>query len=240
MMKRGHFKDREQAGEQLAQRLETYARQHDAYMEQPEAIVLALPRGGVPVGYAVANALDLPLDVLIVRKLGVPGHEELAMGAITSSGLRVLRTDTFEMFDIPEAAIEQVVQVETSEMQRREKKYRGDRPAPDLQGRVVILIDDGLATGSTMLVAARAVRRQEPARIIVAVPVASEQACKEIGSEVDEIVCLITPSPFYAVGMWYEEFDQTSDEEVIHLLERAYQRPRPSQPAAENARPGRT
>jgi predicted phosphoribosyltransferase len=186
-------------------------------------LVLALPRGGVPVAYEVARALDAPLDVFLVRKLGVPGHEELAMGAIASGGVRVLNEDVVHHLRIPDEAIEKVARREQQELERREREYRGDRPPPEVSGRTVILIDDGLATGSTMRAAVMALRQQRPARIIVAVPAAAESTCDEFRAEVDEVFCAITPEPFYAVGLWYEDFSQTTDEEVRDLLERAAQ-----------------
>jgi putative phosphoribosyl transferase len=210
------FKDRMHAGQLLAKRLEAYAR-------RPDAIVLALPRGGVPVGYAVAKALELPLDVMLVRKLGVPGHEELAMGAVASGGQLVLAPDVVQMLGIPDEIIEAAARRELAEIERREKLYRSGRPPLQLQDRVVILVDDGLATGSTMLAAVQAVRTQNPARVVVAVPVGAPDTCRKLSSEADEVICLRTPEPFYAVGLWYENFTQTTDEEVIRLLNEAWQ-----------------
>ena len=208
------FHDRHDAGRQLAGRLTHYAC-------RPDVIVLALPRGGVPVGYEVARALGAPLDVFVVRKLGVPGHEELAMGAIASGGVRVLNHDVVHGMGIPEQAIEAVAAAEERELARREQLYRDGRPAPDVRGRIVILVDDGLATGSTMRAAVAALRELGPKRIVVAVPTASPVACAEFAEMVEEAVCAITPEPFYAVGMWYEDFSQTTDEEVRELLARA-------------------
>jgi putative phosphoribosyl transferase len=205
------FKDRAQAGELLAQRLSSYAGRNDV-------IVLGLPRGGVPVASVLAKKLQLPLDIILVRKLGMPGQEEFALGAIASGGTRYLQEDVVRAYAIPEASIDQVVTREMAELERREKAYRSARPALPLQGRVLILVDDGLATGSTMKAALLAVRKQQPARVIVAVPVAPPQSVAKLGEDADEIICLRTPEPFFAVGSWYENFGQTSDEEVIRLL----------------------
>lgn len=194
-----------------------------AFANRPDVIVLALPRGGVPVAFEVAKALDAPLDVFLVRKLGVPGHEELAMGAIASGGVRVLNENIVAYLDIPDSIIETIAANELSELERRERAYRGDRPPPDVQNRDVILIDDGLATGSTMRAAAAALRKQGPKRIIVAVPVSARQTCDEFRSEVDEVVCAVTPEPFRGVGLWYEDFSQTTDEEVSELLKQSWQ-----------------
>lgn len=193
------------------------------YANRPDVLVLALPRGGVPVAYEVAKQLGAPLDIFLVRKLGVPGHEELAMGAIASGDVRVINEDIVSYLRIPEEVIDSIAEREQQELERREQSYRVDRPPPDLNGRVVILIDDGLATGSTMRAAAAALRKQDPARIVVAVPVSSPETCNEFRSEVDEIVCAVTPEPFRGVGMWYHDFSQTTDEEVRELLERARQ-----------------
>jgi putative phosphoribosyl transferase len=183
-----------------------------------DVIVLALPRGGVPVGAAVAEVLRAPLDVFLVRKLGVPGHEELAMGAIASGGVQVVNRELTRNLGIPDAAIDAVAARERRELARREREYRGDRPAPDVRRRTVILTDDGLATGSTMRAAVAALRQEGAARIVVAVPVASPRACAELGDEADEIVCAETPEEFEAVGQWYEDFKQTTDDEVRELL----------------------
>src|SRR5213075_2257836 len=208
------YRDRIDAGKQLAARLADYA-------DRDEVLVLALPRGGVPVAYEVAKALRAPLDIFLVRKLGVPGHEELAMGAIATGGVRVLNDDVVDYLRIPGAVIDAVAADELRELERRERAYRGDRPEPDVRGKTVILVDDGLATGSTMRAAAAALRQQDPAKIVVAVPVAAEATCEEFREEVDEVICAITPEPFYAVGIWYEDFSQTTDEEVRDLLARA-------------------
>lgn len=208
------YGDRHDGGRHLAKRLAKYAN-HD------DVLVLALPRGGVPVAYEVAEALHAPLEIFLVRKLGVPGHEELAMGAIASGGVRVLNEDVVDYLQIPEEVIDEVAEQESRELQRREQSYRGDRPAPDVHGRTVILVDDGLATGSTMKAAAAALRKQNPARIVVAVPVAAEATCAAFRAEVDEIVCGATPEPFRAVGLWYRDFSQTTDDEVRDLLARS-------------------
>jgi putative phosphoribosyl transferase len=183
--------------------------------------VLALPRGGVPVAYEVARALGAPLDVFLVRKLGVPGHEELAIGAIASGGVRVLNQELARALRIPDQMIEAIAAKEQQELERRERLYRGDRPPPDVRGRTVILVDDGLATGATMYAAVEALRQQQQARIIVAVPIAAPETCAELSEEVDEVICAVTPQPFHAVGLWYEDFSQTSDDEVRDLLARA-------------------
>jgi predicted phosphoribosyltransferase len=216
MMDRVRFRDRTEAGQVLASMLKHYA-------GRPDVLVFGLPRGGVPVAYEVARALHAPLDVFLVRKLGVPGQEELAMGAIATGGVRVLNYDVVNALHIPQHVIESVAAREQRELERRERVYRGDRPPPDLRDRTVILIDDGLATGSTMRAAAAAVRRQQPARIVVAVPVASAITCEDFRREVDELVCVATPEPFYGVGLWYEDFSQLTDEEVRDLLARAEQ-----------------
>lgn len=208
------FADRHDAGKYLAPLLRHYQGRHDV-------IVLALPRGGVPVGAAIADSLGVPLDVFLVRKLGTPGHEELAMGAIATGGVRIINTDVTRAFGIPSAIVDAVAEREGSELARREREYRGNRAAPDLGGRTVILTDDGLATGSTMRAAVAAVRREGAARIVVAVPVASARACAELGDEVDEIVCAEKPADFAAVGEWYQDFSQTTDAEVRELLRRA-------------------
>ena len=208
------FRDRRDAGRVLAERLRHYA-------GRPDVLVLALPRGGVPVGYEVAQALGAPLDVFLVRKLGAPRHEELAMGAIASGNVRVLNPDVIAMLHIPERVIDDIAAHEEVELQRREREYRGDRPPLDARGRIVILVDDGLATGATMRAAAASLRRHGVARLVVAVPVAAEETCQALRPEVDEIICAVTPQPFYAVGAWYEDFSQTDDAEVRALLHRA-------------------
>ena len=210
------FRDRTDAGRRLAARMTEYAGRSDV-------LVLALPRGGVPVAFEVARALRAPLDVFLVRKLGVPGQEELAMGAIASGGVRVVNEDVVRHLGIPPEVIDAVAAREQGELERRERAYRDERPAPDVRGRTVILVDDGLATGSTMRAAALALRQQGPARVVVAVPVASREACEEFRGEVDDIVCAATPEPFMGVGRWYEDFSQTTDEEVRELLAHAQQ-----------------
>jgi predicted phosphoribosyltransferase len=208
------FRNRVEAGRQLAKRLSKYAHRADV-------LVLALPRGGVPVGYEVAQALHAPLDVFVVRKLGVPGHEELAMGAIASGGVRVLNGSVIESLGIPDEAIEAVATREQRELERRERAYRDDRPAPDVQGRTVILVDDGIATGSTMKAAIEALRQLEARRIVVAVPTAALSTVREMQGDVDELVAVMTPADFYGVGQWYEDFSQTTDDDVRKLLESA-------------------
>ena len=208
------FRDRYDAGQQLAAKLKSEVGSRDA-------LVLALPRGGVPIGYEITEALGVPLDVFLVRKLGVPGHEELAMGAIAMGGLRVLNDDLARELAIPAATVDAVEARERQEMARRERLYRGNRPTPNLRGKTVILVDDGLATGSTMVAAARAVRQLRPARVVAAVPVASADVCAAMRQLVDEMICLETPESFAAVGLWYEDFSPTSDEEVQELLRRA-------------------
>jgi predicted phosphoribosyltransferase len=208
------FANRREAGRMLASLLMKYANRDDV-------LVLALPRGGVPVGFEVARALKAPLDVFIVRKLGVPGHDELAMGAIATGGVRVLNDDVVIPFELEPEVIDAVAAREEKELVRRERLYRGARPAPDVQGRTVILVDDGLATGSTMRAAVAALRKQGPARIVVAVPVAAPETCEEFKTEVDEAVCAATPLMFNGVGRWYEDFSQTTDEEVHELLAQA-------------------
>jgi putative phosphoribosyl transferase len=208
------FRDRAEAGRLLADRLEEYAGRDDV-------IVLALPRGGVPVGAELARRLGAPLDLFLVRKLGVPGREELAMGAIASGGVRVLNDDVVAELGITEEDIARTALAEGRELERREQRYRNGRPVADLRGRTVILVDDGLATGATMRAAALAVRGQGPERVVVAVPVAAEPTCDEFRAEVDEVVCALTPEPFLSVGSWYEDFSQTTDEEVRELLARA-------------------
>ena len=208
------FKNRVEAGAQLARQLSDYANRRDV-------VVLALPRGGVPVGFQVATALHAPLDVLLVRKLGLPGHEEYAMGAIASGGVRVLQSSVVHKLNVPPAMVQAVIDRETTEIERREKLYRGERKPPRLEGKTVILVDDGLATGSTMRVAVESVRRHKPARIVVAVPVSAPDTRDMIAAEVDEMVCLAAPMLFRAVSEWYQRFDQTSDDEVQDLLEQA-------------------
>jgi predicted phosphoribosyltransferase len=194
-----------------------------AYAGRSDVVVLALPRGGVPVAYEVAQALGAPLDVFLVRKLGMPGHEEFAIGALASGGVLLLNETTLAEYDVTRQQVDAVVEAEARELERRERRYRGDRPFPQLTGRTVILIDDGLATGSTMRAAIAAVRQEGPARVVVAVPTAPAETRDELTELVDDVVVVITPEPFYAVGLWYENFTQTSDEEVHDLLERAAQ-----------------
>jgi predicted phosphoribosyltransferase len=205
------FRDRREAGRLLAARLAHYR-------GRPDVLVLALPRGGVPVGYEVARALGAPLDVFLVRKLGVPGHEELAMGAVASGGVQVLNDDVIAGLGLSERVVAAVTARELQELERRERLYRGARPPREVHGRTVILVDDGLATGATMRAAIHALRRRGAARIVVAVPVAPLPTCAELRAEADEVVCLFTPEPFFAVGLWYEDFTQTSDDEVRALL----------------------
>ena len=211
------FVDRRQAGRFLAQRLV-------AYRDDASVIVLALPRGGVPVAFEVAQALDAPLDVFIVRKLGLPGHEEFAMGAIATGDVMVMNPDLTNA-GIPQAAIDAVASRERIELARRERLYRGERPPVSIEDRTVILVDDGLATGSTMLAAATAVRKQRPRRTIVAVPVAAAETCRAVRHVVDDVVCATTPEPFLAVGTWYQDFRQVSDDEVHALLDASRSEP---------------
>ena len=214
------------AGERFADRLEAGKRLADAliargYDRKGDLLILALPRGGVPVAYEVARRLDAPLDVFLVRKLGVPGHEELAMGAIASGGVVVLNQAVIDYARIRRDEIERVAEQERAELERREREYRGSQPPPAIEEKTVILIDDGLATGASMRAATEAVRRLKPAALVVAVPVAAPETCKQFRGEVDDVVCAVTPEPFSAVGMWYEDFSQTTDHEVRDLLARA-------------------
>jgi putative phosphoribosyl transferase len=208
------FTDRRHAGRVLASRLTKYAGRDDV-------IVLALPRGGVPVAYEVASTLGAPMDVFLVRKLGTPGHRELAMGAIASGGVRVVNEDVVQWYGISESAIDRIAREEQEELERRERAYRDQRPAPDLTNKIVVLIDDGLATGSTMRAAAHAVRARRPARVVIAVPVGAPQTCAELAAVADEMICARMPEPFSAVGQWYLNFDQTDDEEVRELLQKS-------------------
>jgi predicted phosphoribosyltransferase len=208
------FRDRSDAGRFLAERLEEYAGRGDL-------VVLALPRGGVPVAYEVAKALGAPLDVLIVRKLGVPGYPELAMGAVASGGELVLDAGLIRALGIPRSEIDRVVDRELRELARREAAYRGASEPPRLTGKTAVIVDDGLATGASMRAAVRAARRLGAARVVVAVPVGTEETCNGLRREADEVVCATKPQPFLAVGSWYADFEQTSDEEVRELLERA-------------------
>ena len=205
------FRNRRAAGVVLADRLRRFAQRSDV-------VVLALPRGGVPVAYDVALALGAPLDVFVVRKLGFPGHPELAMGAIASGGVRVLNENVVRWYRIPDAAIDAVTRTERVELERRERAYRDGRPPVPIEGHTVILVDDGLATGSTMRAAVLAVRKLHPARVVVAVPVGARETCEELRDIADEVVCAFTPEPFSAVGLWYADFSQTMDEEVRRLL----------------------
>ncbi|MBD2068279.1 phosphoribosyltransferase [Leptolyngbya sp. FACHB-671] len=205
------FKDRTAAGQLLAEQLKEY-------VDRSDVLVLALPRGGVPVAFEIAKALNAPLDVWLVRKLGVPGQEELAMGAIASGGVRVLNPDVVRNHRLFEAAIHKTTVREQRELERREKLYRGDRPPLNLHGATVIVVDDGLATGATMRAAIMAIRHQDPARLVVAIPVAAAETCHDMEAEVDQVVCAMTPEPFYSVGLWYESFPQVSDAEVGNLL----------------------
>jgi putative phosphoribosyl transferase len=208
------FRDRDDAGIFLAGKLHIYR-------NRPDVIVLGLPRGGAPVAYEVARGLNAPLDVFIVRKLGVPGQEELAMGAIATGGVRILNDDVIQTLKISEREIDAVTAHESEELSRRESLYRGGRPAPDVAGRIVIVVDDGLATGSSMRAAVAALRLQNPARIVVAVPVAAIQTCQSLQQTADEVICATTPEPFYSVGQWYLDFGQTTDAEVAELLQSA-------------------
>jgi predicted phosphoribosyltransferase len=212
------FRDRAEAGRVLAEELATYA-------DRDDVLVLALPRGGVPVGYQVARGLGVPLDVFLVRKLGVPGYEELAMGAIASGGVTVLNQAVIRALEIPEEMIAESSAREQDELRRRERAYRGDRPPVSVGGKVVILVDDGLATGSSMRAAIAALRRLGPSRIVVAVPTSAASTCEEMRALADECVCAMTPEPFHAVGLWYDDFSQTTDEEVCNLLDQAERAP---------------
>ena len=211
------FQDRTDAGRQLAEELLSYSGRDDV-------IVLGLPRGGVPVAFEVAQRLGVPLDVFVVRKLGVPGHEELAMGAIAPGGVRVLNEDVLHVIPDGQAIVEMVTAIEREELERRERNYRSDRPAPDLKDRAVILIDDGLATGASMRAAVAALRQQEATKIIVAVPVGAPSTCQDLKNDADEVICLQTPAAFIGVGQYYADFSQTTDEEVRELLAQATSR----------------
>ena len=210
------FRDRRDAGRRLVAALAGYANRVDL-------LVLALPRGGVPVAYEVARALNAPLDVFVVRKLGVPSHEELAMGAIATGDVRVLNEAIVQGLRISRDVLKEVTETERQELARRERVYRGEHPAPAVHGHTVILIDDGLATGATMRAAVMALRLQQPARIVVAVPTAAPETCAAFRAEVDDIICAVTPRPFLGVGAWYDDFSQTTDDEVRDLLRRARQ-----------------
>jgi putative phosphoribosyl transferase len=214
------FANRITAGRALAKKLETYANRSDV-------IVLALPRGGVPVAYEVARALNAPLDVFLVRKLGFPGYEELAMGAIASGGVRVLNKSVLAYLDISDHVIDLIAAKEQRELERREKVYRGAAPPLNVSGRTVIIVDDGLATGSTMRAAVKALKNLGPAKIIVAAPVAARETCESFKADMDSTcVCVMSPEPFQGVGLWYRDFSQTTDDEVCYLLKHAKQPPR--------------
>jgi putative phosphoribosyl transferase len=210
------FEDRTEAGRLLASKLTAYA-------NRPDVIVLGLPRGGVPVAFEVSKALHVPLDIGLVRKLGVPGHKELAMGAIASGNVRVLNQDVIDWLGISDRVIDHVVAKEQEELERRNLVYRGNRPAPDVRNRTVILVDDGIATGATLRAAIAALRQQDPARIVVAVPVAPPSTCNQLQAEVDDVICVLAPEELYAIGVWYENFSQTTDDEVCDRLARANQ-----------------
>ena len=224
------LRDRTEAGKRLARELMRYASRGDV-------LVLALPRGGVPVGFEVARALGVPLDVFVVRKLGLPFHEELAMGAIASGGAQLLNEDVIQTYAISDDEIDRVIESEMRELERRERLYRGNRPFPALKDRIVILVDDGLATGSTMRAAIMALREESPARIVVAVPVAAKDTCEEFHGVADEVVCLETPEPFDAVGVWYQNFAQTTDREVHDLLTRCRVASRDMHPSRRSVAP---
>lgn len=209
------FFDRSEAGVSLAKYLKVYA-------NNPNVIILALPRGGVPVAFEIATALSVTLDVFIVRKLGLPGHEELAMGAIASGGTVFFNERLMSQFNLDRLSIKHVIDKEREELQRREHLYRGSSPFPNLKGKIVILVDDGIATGATMMAAIEAIRNHQPTSIIIAVPVAAYSTCEEMVPLVDKIVCPLKPIDFYAVGLWYENFPQTSDDEVIELLKKSH------------------
>jgi predicted phosphoribosyltransferase len=206
------FTDRFEAGRILAAHLQ-------AFKDRDDVVVLALPRGGVPVAHEIAQSLDVPLDVFVVRKLGLPGHRELAMGAIGSGGVRVLNDEIVNWFGVPAEVIDQVTREEQAELERREATYREGRAPLSLKNKIVILVDDGLATGSTMKAAVLAVRAHQPARLVVAVPVGAPETCREFEGIADVVICARTPDPFSAVGLWYRDFSQTTDEEVRDLLQ---------------------
>jgi predicted phosphoribosyltransferase len=213
-MKMRKFSDRHEAGIELAKQLKSYS-------DRPDVLVLALPRGGVPVAYEIAKALSLPLDVLIVRKLGVPGHEELAMGAIASNDTIIFNDEILNLLHLSDVSIQQVIQKEKEELKRRELLYRKDKPPLSLENKTVILVDDGIATGATMLAALKSTAKQKARQTIIATPVAAYSTYKEFVDKVDDFVCLLQPVDFYAVGLWYDDFNQTNDEEVAALLMKA-------------------
>jgi putative phosphoribosyl transferase len=217
LLSKERFRDRIDAGERLAEELLHYANQDDV-------IVLGLPRGGVPIAYRVAQILNVELDIFIVRKLGLPGYEEFAMGAIASGGILILNDEVIRELHISDEVIRAVARREELELYRREKAYRGDRRPLDVGGKIVILVDDGLATGSSMRAAVLAIKKKLPARVVVAVPVAAKSTCEEFQQEVDETICAITPEPFFSVGLWYDYFPQTTDEEVRALLQESSNR----------------
>lgn len=224
------FRDRVDAGRSLARALTAYANRADV-------LILGLPRGGVPVAYEVARAIGAPLDIILVRKLGVPGEQELAMGAIASGGVRVLNEDIVRMINIPTDVIEAVAAKEQRELERRERLYRGDHPLPVLEGKTVILIDDGIATGATVRAAIALVRQQRPAAVVVATPVAPLATCAALRAEVDELICVMEPESFFAIGFWYESFPQTTDEEIRQLLGRAWRLHPPTERPTPEAQP---
>lgn len=210
-----HFRDRADAGRQLGEAL------RPRYGDRPDVVVLALPRGGVPVAYEVSQILNVPLDIFVVRKLGVPGHEELAMGAIATGGAIVFNDEVVENLGIPRFAIDRVIERERVELERREREYRGGRPPLDVNGKTIILVDDGLATGASMHAAVQAVRALGPAGIVIGVPAGASSTCSRLRPFVNDIVCVTTPDPFYAVSAWYDDFSQTTDEEVADLMAHA-------------------
>ena len=210
------FKDRRDAGKKLAQKLSAYASRSDV-------VILALPRGGVPVAYEVALTLNAPLDIFTVRKLGLPGHEELAMGAIATGGARVINQDVVRSFNVPQGVVEAVAKQELRELERRERAFRGDRMMREVHDKTAILIDDGLATGASMQAAIKGLRAKDPTRIVVAVPTAPLETCEAFKQLVDEMICATTPEPFYGVGQWYEDFSQVTDDQVQTFLEQASQ-----------------
>ncbi|MBH8565976.1 phosphoribosyltransferase [Nostoc sp. CENA67] len=207
------FRNRTEAGKLLAARLAEYA-------NRPDVLVLGLPRGGVPVAFEVAKALNAPLDVCLVRKLGVPGHKELAMGALAMGGIRVINENVVDWLRIPQETIDQVAAIEMQELNRRNLAYRGNRPLPKVKNHTIILVDDGIATGATIRAAIATLKKQQPRELVVAVPVAAASTCEELQTEVDKLVCVIMPEDLYAIGIWYEDFEQTTDAEVCELLTR--------------------